>query len=42
MNVELAPEVLFKDKGETKEAIDNYKIVNGYYLNFTKSDPTRI
>ena len=39
--MDLVPRMVFKNK-EAKEAIGNHKIVKGYHLKFTKSDPTRI
>ena len=41
-DADLVPEMLFKDKKKAKEAIDNYEIMKGYHLKFTKSDRTRI
>ena len=42
MDVGLVLNMLFKDKREAKEAIDNCNIVNRYHLKFIKSDPNRI
>ena len=40
-NAELYVGMKFRDKKQLKEAIDNYRIVNGYHLKITKSDIVR-
>jgi len=32
----------FRDKKQLKEAIENYKIIEGYHLKFEKSDMGRL